>query len=395
LWCADCDVAALARVLPHLAALATLKGERADLAARVARMREALDAFGAMIAPARAILGLEAGSSPADVVRAMEARADAAAAIRNAMDADAAAIAEADRDIEAAGKAATAARIEIGTILGGQAIDPALPPLEALAALQTRDALREKKARLEHDRRSAGAGLHPDALSAEEADPDPARTAALKDAVEDAEAEASRLSEALGAARGALQAAEGRDGVARALQARATLIETLREEARAQAARLLGLRAARDALRRLREANRGPMLEDAEAAFRRLTCGEWDRLQPEPDRKGESVLKALRGGRAHAVNELSTGTRAQLYLALRIAGYRRFLSENGPLPFVTDDIHETFDEGRVEAALDLAAELGEKGQMIVFTHHAHVVGIARARLPSARTLEILRPGAAV
>jgi uncharacterized protein YhaN len=394
LWCADRDAAELARILPHLAALATLKSERAELAARIARMREALDAFAAATAPARAALALEAGASPVDVVRAMEARARAAEAIRSAIDADAAAIAEAERAIDAAERTATEARIEVETVLAGQTVDPDLPPAEALTLLQARDALREERARLEEERRALGDGLDPDALEAEEADADPARSAALADAVEEAEAEASRRSEALGAAKGALQAAEARDGMARALQARATLIETLREEARAQAARLIGLRAARDALRRLREASRGPMLEDAQAAFRRLTCGEWDRLEPEPDRKGEPVLKALRAGRAHAVDELSTGTRAQLYLALRVAGYRRFLSENGPLPFVTDDIHETFDEGRVTAALDLAAEMGADGQMIVFTHHAHVMEIARARIPSVRTLEISRADAA-
>jgi hypothetical protein len=57
------------------------------------------------------------------------------------------------------------------------------------------------------------------------------------------------------------------------LQAGATLIEALREEVRAQAAPLICLRSARDALRRLREASRGPILEDAQAAFRRLFIG--------------------------------------------------------------------------------------------------------------------------
>jgi uncharacterized protein YhaN len=391
LWCADHDPPALAQMIPHLSVLATLRTKRDDLALRLERMREAISAFIAITAPACVILGLDRVLSPSELVGAMEARARKAETIRRAIEADAAVIADAAERIETAEADARKARLEIETVLAGQALDPSMPPTEALAVLQARDRLRDEKARLEEAHRAAGTGLDPDALASEERDADPARTPALADAVTHAEAELSRQSEALGAARAALSAAEARDGMARALQARATLVETLRDEARTHAALLLGLRAAKDALRRFREEHRGQMLDDAEAAFRHLTCGEWDKLQPEPDKRGNLVLKALRDGRAHAMEDLSTGTRAQLYLALRIAGFRQFVAENGPLPFVTDDIHETFDEDRVTAALDLAAELGAAGQMIIFTHHAHVMHIARDRIETARLLEIGGP----
>ena len=64
------------------------------------------------------------------------------------------------------------------------------------------------------------------------------------------------------------------------------------------------------------------------------------------------------------------------------------MREAGPLPFVTDDILESFDDGRAAAALDLTAELGRRGQAILFTHHAHLVEMARARIPGARVIEL-------
>ena len=67
----------------------------------------------------------------------------------------------------------------------------------------------------------------------------------------------------------------------------------------------------------------------------------------------------------------------QLYFALRLAGYRSFARDPGPLPMILDDIMETFDDTRARAALRLCAEVGANGQAILFTHHAHLVELAR------------------
>ncbi|WP_187394066.1 hypothetical protein [Oceaniovalibus sp. ACAM 378] len=44
---------------------------------------------------------------------------------------------------------------------------------------------------------------------------------------------------------------------------------------------------------------------------------------------------------------------------------------------ILDDIMETFDDTRAKAALQLCAEIGVNGQAILFTHHAHLVELAR------------------
>ena len=97
--------------------------------------------------------------------------------------------------------------------------------------------------------------------------------------------------------------------------------------------------AASGALARLREDRRGPMLQSAEAAFDRMTGGEWVRLGTQPTGTGERLV-GIRDGEAVAADAMSTGTRGQLYLALRVAGHDDFVRRYGPLPFVTDDILE-------------------------------------------------------
>jgi uncharacterized protein YhaN len=48
-----------------------------------------------------------------------------------------------------------------------------------------------------------------------------------------------------------------------------------------------------------------------------------------------------------------------------------------PMPVILDDVLITFDNDRTKATLELLAELGEKTQVLVFTHHTHVCDLAR------------------
>ena len=78
---------------------------------------------------------------------------------------------------------------------------------------------------------------------------------------------------------------------------------------------------------------------------------------------------------------MSEGTRAQLYLALRIAAYFDF--EGAPPPFVADDILETFDDDRAAETFQALAEMSGRGQIIYLTHHAHLIDIVRRVAPGA------------
>jgi uncharacterized protein YhaN len=48
------------------------------------------------------------------------------------------------------------------------------------------------------------------------------------------------------------------------------------------------------------------------------------------------------------------------------------------MPFIADDILVNFDDVRSEATLKALAELARKNQVILFTHHRHIVETVEA-----------------
>jgi uncharacterized protein YhaN len=85
---------------------------------------------------------------------------------------------------------------------------------------------------------------------------------------------------------------------------------------------------------------------------------------------------------------MSKGTRFQLYLALRVAGYHELAKTRASVPFIADDIMETFDDERAAAAFSLLGEMSCFGQVIYLTHHRHLCEIAQATCPGARLIDL-------
>ena len=83
---------------------------------------------------------------------------------------------------------------------------------------------------------------------------------------------------------------------------------------------------------------------------------------------------------------MSEGTRDQLYLALRVATIERHVAENEALPFLADDLFITSDDERIVPGLAALAELGQSTQVILFTHHRHVLEAAFSTLPSGSVM---------
>jgi chromosome segregation protein len=172
----------------------------------------------------------------------------------------------------------------------------------------------------------------------------------------------------------------GRDAAIHAQEARMHL--AVAQDAAERYARLHLARSLLQAgIERLRQQRQGPLLGAASAHFARLTAGRYLRLEADETEAGQVVLRALRADRTSCpMDKLSEGTRDQLYLALRIAAVETHAEGAEPLPFIADDLLATFDDRRAAAALELLTGLGERVQTILFTHHAHVAGLA-SRLP--------------
>ena len=137
----------------------------------------------------------------------------------------------------------------------------------------------------------------------------------------------------------------------------------------------------RTQIERFREENQGPLLEKSGQFFSAITRGAFAGLGAEFTDQDVPVMIGRRpdGSDVH-VEGMSEGTRDQLYLALRLAALDRHLEEHEPMPLILDDLLSTFDNERAKAILPQLAALSKRTQILLFTHHEHLIQLARETL---------------
>jgi len=156
------------------------------------------------------------------------------------------------------------------------------------------------------------------------------------------------------------------------------LVAAIREPAARFVRLRLAARVLREQIDRYRKLHRDPIVAAAGRYFRTLTAGGYDSVDTDFDVGDDPVLMAVRAdGEQLRVEALSTGTRDQLYLALRLAALDHYLERTEPLPFVVDDILVQFDDARTRATLKALAHFSRRTQVLLFTHHARVAQDAR------------------
>jgi len=132
-----------------------------------------------------------------------------------------------------------------------------------------------------------------------------------------------------------------------------------------------------------RDNDQAPVLRRASTAFRKLTLDSFTGLELSDD-ENPAILAQRPDGALLTADRLSEGTRDQLYLALRLASLERHADNGLALPLAVDDVFMTFDNERTAAGLHVLHDLTDRFQVIVFTHHEHLVEIATAELPPTR-----------
>lgn len=143
-----------------------------------------------------------------------------------------------------------------------------------------------------------------------------------------------------------------------------------------------------------RERHQAPVLRHAEEVFREITLGRYAHLRAETDTKNRLVIVAVTaGGDERTVAQMSAGTRDQLFLALRLATLTVHFETNPPMPVLLDDILVNFDDDRSRATLRVLAALARRTQILLFTHHARLLELARTSLPADAFAEHLLPPA--
>ncbi|MGD8932237.1 MAG: AAA family ATPase, partial [Chromatiales bacterium] len=208
-------------------------------------------------------------------------------------------------------------------------------------------------------------------------DPDslPGRIKELSNKIEDElEPKRTELAEKKGREAKELELMDGSDHAAvLADQAQAALAGIRLDAERYVQVKLAG-KILRDQIERYRRENQGPLIKRASEHFSTLTLGSFYGLATDFNERDEPVLVGIRsGGERLTVDGMSSGTRDQLYLALRLASLEKYMESTESMPFIVDDILVDFDDARSQAALNALAALAEKTQVILFTHHSQVV----------------------
>jgi len=171
----------------------------------------------------------------------------------------------------------------------------------------------------------------------------------------------------LGAAENQLQQWEG--------DARLAELRIQEERLRAEAADLatrytkdtLALALLSRARRRFEEEQQPRVIQLASEHFAALTHGRYRRVFLPAGGSRELRVSGVKGERGP--EQLSRGTREQLYLAFRLAVIQDFGETRGALPLIVDDILVNFDLARTRGTLELLARLSERHQVIAFTCH--------------------------
>jgi len=226
-----------------------------------------------------------------------------------------------------------------------------------------------------------GATLTDLEVEAKEVDPDviPGQITALTNKIdEELEPRRTVLAETKGREEKELVLMDGSDHAAALADQGQSILASIRSDAERYVRLKLAARILRDEIERYRKENQGPLVKRASECFAVLTCGSFEGLRTDFNEKDEPVLVGIRTNeeRVH-VEGMSSGTRDQLYLALRLASLEKYMESSEPMPFIVDDILVDFDDERSEAALNALAQLAQKTQVILFTHHSRVVEQAR------------------
>jgi uncharacterized protein YhaN len=283
------------------------------------------------------------------------------------------------RSAEAAKAAATAG---LAPRLAELGLDDVARLPECLDASRTARRLNEELAETERRISDAGDGyVLVDLIRAfSEDDPDAlaGRMQDLDQKLGALDAQITEAADAVGSARRAFEGLEASAGGADAAQdialARAEL-DTQAELYILKRAQELALRWALD---RYRERRQNPLLARASELFRTLTLGRYLELRVDLDSASPRLL-GLCDDRASLVevDHMSEGTSDQLFLALRLAAVEQTIGAGVRLPFLADDLFVNFDDARAKTGLRVLTELARSTQVLIFTHHAHLVALAR------------------
>ena len=199
---------------------------------------------------------------------------------------------------------------------------------------------------------------------------------ACSDGIEQLEAGERVAIDAEHVARAALARVDTSDEAAQAREEMEAAIARYRAGVRPWAQLKLAEALLGEALRRHREKAQGPVVALAGDYFRLMTGGRFVRLLVNDDSEAPVLLAQPAQGKAVEISALSEGTADQLYLALRLAALQVQRKPDRVMPLVLDDVLMTADDERAAHMFRALEKFAATSQVLVFTHHHHLLDIA-------------------
>ena len=207
----------------------------------------------------------------------------------------------------------------------------------------------------------------------------------VSERLREVEATRSGLQEERGRIENELERLTGEEETSRLRMQRSTLLEQLRDSAW-EWSRLTMAEELLDRTRQKFEIERQPrVVQQAQDFFSHITGQRYTRLSVPIGERTVTVMDAIGGGKQP--QELSRGTREQLYLALRFGLVREFGEHAERLPVVVDEVLVNFDPERARLAAEAFANLAETNQVLVFTCHPDMVDLF-AEAARAQVIEV-------
>ena len=242
---------------------------------------------------------------------------------------------------------------------------------------------------------SAGATIDDFISQALTVDPDgiDGEISRLKEETDTLNIEKSELDQRIGSERTELGKMDGSSRAAELAEEIQLLLGRLENDVEQYARLKIASKILNQAMERYRNKNQEPILKRTTELFKQITIGSFQGVRAEFDDTGQPVLVGVRSGGKEivTVEGMSDGTADQLYLALRLAGLQDYLERNEPIPFIVDDILIKFDDNRSVAALRALERLSEQTQIIFFTHHQHLLELARKNVDASLLIEHTLP----
>ena len=191
----------------------------------------------------------------------------------------------------------------------------------------------------------------------------------------------------LGAQQQRIHSQEGRGDAARLAGEAQECLATARAHAGRHARLQVGALVLQRAVDSYRRKNESAILRRAECLFQRLTLGRYRVLRVEYE-GGKAKLRTVRPGEeVDVARTLSDGTLDQLFLSLRLASIEQHLASQEAMPLVLDDIFINFDDDRTRAGIEVLAEFAQKTQVLLLTHHARTLELAKKSLTESAWME--------